>query len=62
MLMGQADKDAIKIPATKVVFIEDLTPEERARHLKENAGVPRFLFIDRLCFLSGWSTWVTLVT
>lgn len=39
MLMGQAEENEIKITGEKVKFVEDLTPEERARLLKEKQGI-----------------------
>lgn len=39
MLMGQTEQNAIKQSNEKTVFLEDLTPEERAKILKEKAGV-----------------------
>jgi hypothetical protein len=39
MLMGQAEENEIKITGEKVKFVEDLTPEERAKLLKEKQGV-----------------------
>jgi hypothetical protein len=40
MLMGSAEERKIEEPsAKKTVFIEDLTPDERARILKEKTGV-----------------------
>ena len=40
MMMGTAEGKELKAPdpAKKIVFIEDLTPEERARMLKEKLG------------------------
>ena len=39
MLMGTAEERKLNEPTKKTVFIEDLTPEERARVLKEKTGV-----------------------
>lgn len=39
MLMGSAEERKIEEPSKKTVFLEDLTPEERARILKEKTGV-----------------------
>lgn len=39
MLMGTAEERKIAEPSKKTVFIEDLTPEERSRILKEKTGV-----------------------
>ena len=38
MLMGTAEDKVLQGPAEKVVFLEDLTPEERAKVLKEKTG------------------------
>ena len=43
MLMGVAEGNTIKQATEKTVFLEDLTPEERARILKEKAGVMIFI-------------------
>lgn len=39
MMMGQREADTVKMTGEKTIFIEDLTPEERARILKEKTGV-----------------------
>lgn len=38
MLMGSAEERKIQEPSKKTVFIEDLTPEERSKILKEKTG------------------------
>lgn len=37
-MMGTAEDKALQAPVEKVVFLEDLTPEERAKVLKEKTG------------------------
>jgi len=37
--MGTAEERKIQEPSKKTVFIEDLTPEERSKFLKEKTGV-----------------------
>lgn len=60
MLMGQAEGNTIKMPVEKTVFIEDLTPEERARILKEKAGVrTHSSTLCRSSSPSGSPTWAT---
>jgi hypothetical protein len=39
MMMGQVEEKLVQLNAAKTVFIEDLTPEQRAKILKEKAGV-----------------------
>lgn len=39
MLMGSAEERKIEDPTKKTVFLEDLTPEERAKILKDKTGV-----------------------
>ena len=38
MLMGTAEDKVLQAPTEKIVFLEDLTPEERAKVLKEKTG------------------------
>ncbi len=38
MLMGTAEGKELQAPAEKIVFVEDLTVEQRARLLKEKTG------------------------
>ncbi len=46
MLMGAAEGEKkLTEPAQKTVFIEDLTPEEKARILKEKTGVNILIFL-----------------
>jgi hypothetical protein len=37
--MGNAEERKIEEPFKKTVFIEDLTPEEKAKILREKTGV-----------------------
>ena len=37
--MGSAEERKIEEPSKKTVFLEDLTPDERAKLLKEKTGV-----------------------
>lgn len=38
MLMGTAEGKFLKEPSKQIVFVEDLTPEEKARIFKEKTG------------------------
>lgn len=39
MLMGAAEGNALAEPTKKTVFVEDLTPQEKAKIFKEQTGV-----------------------
>ena len=56
MLMGTAEERKLDEPAKKTVFIEDLTPEERSRILKEKTGVLDFTFLTLILTLFVGST------
>lgn len=70
MLMGAAEANALKEPTKKTVFVEDLTPEEKAKLFKEHTGVRyhnlsnnmNFICFNRKCYPVDWSTWETHAT
>ena len=45
MMMGAAEGKTVEAPKEKIVFIEDLNPQERAKILKEKTGVNCILFL-----------------
>lgn len=56
MMMGTAEEKLLKEPEKPVQFLEDMTPEERARALNEKAAVVISAGLDNLgntCYLNS---------
>ena len=56
MLMGTAEGNELKAPEKPVVFIEDMTPEERAKLFNETTGMAIPAGLDNLgntCYMNA---------